>query len=205
MTPSDLRATVLKAAVDHIADHGPDGLSFRRIAQDAGVTHQAPYHHFSDRSGIFAAIAAEGFAALATVMGEAIAAPEGDPATALLESYVGFALDHRGHFRVMFRPDLFGDGHEPEVAQLGEQAFELLVDFVRVALGPHASLDDVRYRAVAMWALAHGLATLLIDGPLENKVGPVVDRRALIRAVAEQSGMAATIATTARPRRKRRA
>jgi hypothetical protein len=35
-----------------------------------------------------------------------------------------------------------------------------------------------------MWAAAHGLATLLIDGPLEHKIGKVSDRRALVRAVA---------------------
>ena len=33
---------------------------------------------------------------------------------------------------------------------------------------------------------AHGLATLLIDGPLENKIGKVSDRRVLVRAVARR-------------------
>jgi len=37
-----------------------------------------------------------------------------------------------------------------------------------------------------MWAVAHGLATLLIDGPLEQKIGKVSDRRALVRAVAQR-------------------
>jgi hypothetical protein len=38
-----------------------------------------------------------------------------------------------------------------------------------------------------MWSVAHGLATLLIDGPLEQKIGTVGDRRALVRAVARQT------------------
>jgi hypothetical protein len=37
-----------------------------------------------------------------------------------------------------------------------------------------------------MWSVAHGLATLLIDGPLEHKIGKVSDRRALVRSVANR-------------------
>ena len=191
MAPQTLRETVLKAAVDYIADHGPDGLSFRQVAQAAGVSHQAPYHHFTDRKGIFEAISIEGYELFNSAMLGALAGNPDDPTTALLEAYVGFALDHRGHFRVMFRPDLCTISDNPELQRVADASFDVLVDLVRDVLGPKASISDIRARATAMWALAHGLATLLIDGPLENKIGRIGSRRALIRAVAEQSGMAA--------------
>ena len=191
MAPATLRETVLKAAVDYIAEHGPDGLSFRQVAQAAGVSHQAPYHHFTDRKGIFEAISIEGYELFNSAMLGALAGDPDDPTTALLEAYVGFALDHRGHFRVMFRPDLCTIGDNPELQRVADASFDVLVDLVRDVLGPKASINDIRARATAMWALAHGLATLLIDGPLENKIGRIGSRRALIRAVAEQSGMAA--------------
>jgi len=190
VSPQTLRETVLKAAVDYIADHGPDGLSFRQVAQAAGVSHQAPYHHFTDRKGIFEAISIEGYELFNSAMLGALAGDPDDPTTALLEAYVGFALDHRGHFRVMFRPDLCTISDNPELQRVADASFDVLVDLVRDVLGPKASISDIRARATAMWALAHGLATLLIDGPLENKIGRIGSRRALIRAVAEQSGMA---------------
>jgi AcrR family transcriptional regulator len=190
VAPTTLREVVLKAAVDHIADHGPDGLSFRQVAQAAGVSHQAPYHHFTDRKGIFEAIASEGYQLLTESMLDELGRDSDDPAAALLEAYVIFALDHRGHFRVMFRPDLCAIADNPELARVADASFDVLVDFVRETLGSKASLADIRARASAMWALAHGLATLLIDGPLEAKIGPVSNRRALIRSVAEQSGLA---------------
>jgi AcrR family transcriptional regulator len=190
VAPTTLREVVLKAAVDHIADHGPDGLSFRQVAQAAGVSHQAPYHHFTDRKGIFEAIASEGYQLLTESMLDVLGRDADDPAAALLEAYVIFALDHRGHFRVMFRPDLCAIADNPELARVADASFDVLVDFVRETLGSKASLADIRARASAMWALAHGLATLLIDGPLEAKIGPVSNRRALIRSVAEQSGLA---------------
>jgi len=191
VAPATLRETVLKAAVDYIAEHGPDGLSFRQVAVSAGVSHQAPYHHFTDRKGIFEAISTEGYEMFTAAMLDALAGDPDDPTTALLEAYVGFALDHRGHFRVMFMPDLCTISDNPELQRVADASFDVLVDWVRDVLGPKASISDIRARATAMWALAHGLATLLIDGPLENKIGRIGSRRALIRAVAEQSGMAA--------------
>ena len=100
MAPKTLRETVLSAAVDYIAEHGPDGLSFRQVALAAGVSHQAPYHHFTDRKGIFEAIAIEGYQLFTQAMLGSLAKEPDDPAVALLESYVLFALDHRGHFQI---------------------------------------------------------------------------------------------------------
>lgn len=190
MAPKTLRETVLSAAVDYIAEHGPDGLSFRQVALAAGVSHQAPYHHFTDRKGIFEAIAIEGYQLFTQAMLGSLAKEPDDPAVALLESYVLFALDHRGHFRVMFRPDLCTIADNPELTRVADASFDVLVDLVSEWLGPKATVADIRARAAGMWSLAHGLATLLIDGPLENKIGPVKNRRALVRAIAEQSGFA---------------
>ena len=190
MAHGTLRETVLRAAVDYIAENGPDGLSFRQVALAAGVSHQAPYHHFSDRKGIFYAIASQGYELFTAAMLDALAKNPDDPATALLDAYVDFALSHRGHFRVMFRPDLCPISEDPDLEKIADRSFDVLVDSVRGILGPKASINDIRARATAMWAVAHGLATLLIDGPLERKIGPVRNRRALVRAVAEQSGMA---------------
>lgn len=190
MSSSDLRATVLRAAVDHIAIHGPDGLSFRQVATAAGVSHQAPYHHFTDRRGIFQAIALEGFAMFTEALRASEQRTDLDTATALLEGYVDFALDHTGHFRVMFRSDLTDIQMNPQLASVADDAFDVLVDFVQREMGPRASVEVIRDRVVTMWSLAHGLATLLIDGPLEHKVGGISDRHVLIRAVAAHSGLA---------------
>ena len=190
MASSTLRETILRTAVDHIAEHGPDSLSFRKLASDAGVSHQAPYHHFADRRGVFRAIALEGFTKLGEAMVEARSVAADQQAESLLEAYVEFALANTGHFRVMFRRDLCEMENDPELKAFADAAFDMLVDHVRGSLGDGASINDIRARATAMWSLAHGFATLLIEGPLEEKVGPVTDRRAFILSVARQSGLA---------------
>ena len=183
-----LREKVIKAAVKYVADNGPDGLSFRQIAADAGVSHQAPYHHFGDRSAIFGEIALEGFRKFAVVMGAPARADEDtENCVRLCERYVDFAIANKGHFRVMFRADLCQMHESPEKEKAADDAFATLLAAVSEMVGDSASIDEIRVQATAMWSLAHGLATLIIDGPLENKIGKVSDRRALVRSVAQRA------------------
>ena len=182
-----LRDRVIRAAVKYIADSGPDGLSFRQIAADAGVSHQAPYHHFGDRSAIFTEIAREGFQKFTEVMSSPARKDENtDLAVRMCERYVDFALTNKGYFRVMFRSDLCQMDESPETQRAADDAFDTLLFAVGEILGPAASIDEIRVQATAMWSVAHGLATLLIDGPLEHKIGKVSDRRALVRSVANR-------------------
>lgn len=182
-----LRDKVIRAAVKYIADSGPEGLSFRQIATDAGVSHQAPYHHFGDRSAIFTEIAREGFQKFTQILSApARRGEDPDMAVRMCERYVDFALDNKGHFRVMFRSDLCRMDESPETQRAADEAFGTLLQAVGEILGPSASIDEIRVQATAMWSVAHGLATLLIDGPLEIKIGKVSDRRALVRAVARR-------------------
>jgi AcrR family transcriptional regulator len=182
-----LRDRVIKAAVRYIADSGPDGLSFRQIASDAGVSHQAPYHHFGDRSAIFTEIAREGFQKFTEVMSSPARRDEdSNLAVRMCERYVDFALTNKGYFRVMFRSDLCQMDESPETQRAADEAFDTLLFAVGEILGSSASIDEIRVQATAMWSVAHGLATLLIDGPLERKIGKVSDRRALVRSVANR-------------------
>lgn len=182
--PPNLREKVLKAAVKYVADSGPDGLSFRQIAADAGVSHQAPYHHFGDRGAIFSEIALQGFRKFTTAMSAPVHGEEDpDLAVRMCERYVNFALANKGHFRVMFRADLCRMDESPETERAADDAFGTLLKAVGEILGPSASINEIRVQATAMWSVAHGLATLLIDGPLERKIGKVSDRRVLVRDV----------------------
>ena len=182
-----LRDRVIKAAVKYIADSGPDGLSFRQIAADAGVSHQAPYHHFGDRSAIFTEIAREGFQKFTEVMSSPARRDEdSNLAVRMCERYVDFALTNKGYFRVMFRSDLCQMNESPETQRAADEAFDTLLFAVSEILGSSASIDEIRVQATAMWSVAHGLATLLIDGPFERKIGKVSDRRALVRSVANR-------------------
>ena len=174
-----LRRTVLDAAVAISAANGPDAISMREVAREAGVSHQAPYHHFIDRSGIFAAICEEGFRQLS----EALLAPRPSIDSNMCESYVHFALQNPGHFRVMMRNDLCQLADYPSARIEADRAFEILVDEVKSLLGEGADNEVVKTQTAYMWSVGHGLATLLLDGPLELKLEGIDDMNAFIHQV----------------------
>src|SRR5438128_12279628 len=97
-----LREAVLEAAVAEIEAMGPARLSMREIARRAGVSHAAPAHHFGDKTGIFTAIAAQGFRMAADAIGPAASGAYGflDGGAA----YGGFALSHPVYVEVMYPP-----------------------------------------------------------------------------------------------------
>jgi AcrR family transcriptional regulator len=184
MTPikaEPLRRAVLDAAIAISAETGPDAISLREVAREAGVSHQAPYHHFGDRAGIFAAISEEGFRFLA----ESIEASTTLGTAAMCESYVHFALAHKGHFRVMMRNDLCSLEDYPTALTQADRAFNALRNEVTVILGEDSHEDDANAHTAYMWSVAHGLATLLLDGPLEKKLGGIADVNTLVTQVAQ--------------------
>ena len=168
-----LREKVLMAAVKYVADYGPDGLSFRQIAADSGVSHQAPYHYFGDRSGIFAAISEEGFSALAGAFRD-VDFSNTSAAKAGFIAYLNFARSHVGHFRVMFRQDICGVTDNEETANAASSAFDELLQMVARTIGSSVDPKAAHSFAFTMWSQAHGLATLVIDGPLPQKLPPGV-------------------------------
>lgn len=160
---------VLDATLEIIRVQGPDLVSMREVARRAQVSHQAPYHHFGDRSGIFAAIAAEGFELLASRFQSVLAEGPG-PARRCFDAYVRTALDHPAHFRVMFRSDLNGIATHGVSAEAADAAFGGLVKMVAQTLGI-VDQDRVSFTwATLLWSAAHGLATLILDGPLLAKL-----------------------------------
>src|SRR5438034_4736660 len=101
----DLRRTLVDEALTAIGRDGPAGLSLRDLARRTGVSHAAPAHHFGDKAGLLTAVAADGFRRLAATLRETYEATE-----SFLEvgvAYVRFAVTHRAHFEVMFRPELY--------------------------------------------------------------------------------------------------
>lgn len=161
----DVPRLVLDAALAIIEKTGAETLSMREVARRAGVSHQAPYHYFGDRPGIFAAIAEEGFRGLAEGFQVALT-DDKNPAKSSLTAYVHFALEHRGHFRVMFRHDISGVTTHPTTKDAADSAYDELMNLVNRTIGMPADAHIATTWATVLWSVAHGLATLLIDGPI---------------------------------------
>jgi AcrR family transcriptional regulator len=169
----DVRRLVLDAAIAIITSTGAESLSMREVARQAGVSHQAPYHYFKDRSGIFAAISEEGFQRLAHAFRAVsnTASSTGESAAKLgFQAYVRFAIENTGHFRVMFRSDICGISTHSATTEAADDAFNELLEMVRHTVGSSIDAHASFTFALMMWSHAHGLSTLVLDGPLANKL-----------------------------------
>lgn len=167
----DLREELLRVSLQLIDAEGLAAVSLRRVAREAGVSPGAPYHHFADRAALLAAIRTRGFELLRDELLTARATD--DPAAALsamVDGYVHFAVTNPSRFRLMFRPELVESGKHPENSDAADAAFAVLEqtigDAVRADVIP---AEDAETLALTYWSLAHGLASLILDGKLGER------------------------------------
>lgn len=181
----DLRHALIDASLALISEEGFSALTLREVARRAGVTHAAPYRHFADKEALLAAVAEEGFRAMAAQMRERMDKERG-PAERLIAcgvAYVLFAVQHPSHFRVMFGPHFAQPEKHEGRSMEGGHAFGLLLQCL--SEGQQAGLfkpGDTASLALGPWSLVHGLASLLVDGVLGRAGKGAVDAEALAAA-----------------------
>lgn len=159
----DLPRALLRVAERMVRDEGADALSLRAVARRAGVDPAAVYRHFDDKDALLRTVAGRGFAALATAMQAGLdqARTPADRLAAVGAAYVRFAAREPALFRLMF------GGRTREVTQASEvgasqpSPYELLIE----ALGALGVSSD---QAIVAWSAVHGLATLAIDGRVDD-------------------------------------
>ena len=166
-----LREALLDACLKLIETEGIGAVSLRRVAREAGVSPGAPYHHFADRAALLSALAAQGYVALAGDFAVVRAAADSPvrELTALIDTYVSFALRQPAYFRLMVRPELHEPDKNPETKAAMHAAERHLQDAVQdcVAAGviPAERAEALELTA---WSIGHGLASLLLDGLLDD-------------------------------------
>ena len=164
----DLKAVILGEAAALVAERGADGISLRELARAAGVSHAAPAHHFTDRRGLFTALAAEGWRKLAAELTGA----RPDFVDAAL-AYVRFALDHPGHYAVMFDSSLV-DPADPELAAAQKAAGAELAHGVSTLTDARAKTDP-QGAALAAWSLVHGFSMLWLNKAIDTDGEPIAE------------------------------
>lgn len=159
----------LEAAFEVLLESGVEGLSLRSVARRAGVSPGAPYHHFRDKGALLTELASDRRhrAGRAFALATAVAATPRARLEALGTAYVRYALEHRAEFKLIF------GGLQP-YTPTGLPDDVPILNLFREALreadgGLNAAELDTA--AITAWSLVHGLAELLIGGPLEGLQG----------------------------------
>ena len=166
----NLRAALTESGVALAREGGPEAVVLREASRRARVSHSAAYRHFADREALLAAVAGEAASALARALERRIVrAPDArGRLRAVGTAYVRFALAEPGLFRTAFAfhavsawPD--GTGVGERGLDPRELLTEVLDELEREGTLPAATRPGAEFAA---WSAVHGLACLLIDGPL---------------------------------------
>ena len=159
----DLHAVLVRKARNILEKEGFAELSLRRVAQAAGVSPAAPYHHFADKQALLDAVSAEGFVALRAGM-LARMAKKADPSARLDAcgvGYIVFAVENPALFQLMFG----GCGHQGSTNKALARSRELAHEVLEIAVAECAPGDKVTaLTSLRLWALAHGVAKLILEG-----------------------------------------
>ena len=170
----DLRSVLLEVA-DRLIDEDEAGtFSLREVARRAGVSAPAAYRHFRDKEALLAALASKGFDDFAVALKDATRGAA-SPLAAMGQTYVRFAVERPGRFRLMYGRAIPDRSKYPEL----ESARMASVAAMRaaIAVSPQAVADPA-VASLKLWCMVHGLSQLILDGML---AGHDVD--ALARAV----------------------
>jgi AcrR family transcriptional regulator len=192
----DLRSALLKAALTLLETKGAKSLSLREVAREAGVSHTAPYRHFTDKAALLAAVAEEGFIEFGQYLKEAVERSQADPIASLQATgvaYIRYALDHPTHFDVMFSTHTVGLAENCRLQSIAQGTFEILVGIITAGQAARVmKAGDPQAIATERWAIVHGLAMLLLNEMLPASANdwPQADgdpRIALARAIIADS------------------
>lgn len=177
----DLRRALLDAALQLVAERGIHNFTLREVARQAGVSHNAPYHHFADKAELVVALTVEGFKTLELAVRSTYEQTPGTPlerTLAISGTYIRFALENPAAFSLMFRPELRQSSHgececNQAVKSAADATVQVLLDGIAASqqaglLRTDLSLDTL---ALTLSSTMHGLTMLLIDQILVKEKG----------------------------------
>ena len=172
----NLEAALIEAGLTILARDGFDGLTLRKVAAEAGVSHAAPAHYFGNLEGLLSALASVAFERLEARGAAAREKAGGDPAAHVrghMAAYLAFAREETGLFRLMFAADKL-DWRNERLACASRRAYQEL-ELAAAALSDELGIKDASGRVEIeqlIWSVAHGYAKLALDKLVPKKGGP---------------------------------
>lgn len=164
---------LIEAAAKLLDAGGEEAVTLRAVGHAAGVSHNAPYKHFANRSALLAAVATVSFADLA----EAMAAIRRSAQTpiekllATLDLFMGYSREHPARYRLLFNnPETAAAGGELKAKAL--ETFEHFRSIVQecqeandLPAAPSGTLASL------IFATTHGLLAIEGNGQLHPEKG----------------------------------
>jgi AcrR family transcriptional regulator len=175
----DLRNALMAAGIEMARAGGPDAVVLREATRQAGVSPNAAYRHFANQAELLDAVRSACLSRLAAAIEDEMKKchPGRDPQAFARKSlravgmgYLGFAMKEPGMFRTAFSvPPPVPSPNPANTPSMGLNAFQLLSLALDRMLAGGLLSKKVRHDAEYLaWSTVHGLALLVLEGPLHQ-------------------------------------
>jgi AcrR family transcriptional regulator len=175
----DLRNALVAAGLEMARVGGPNAVVLREATRQSGVSPNAAYRHFASQAALLDAVRSACISRVAAAIEEEMSKTRlgRDPQMFARKSlravgmgYLGFAVREPGMFRTAFLvPPLIHSPNPANTASMGLNPFQLLslaLDrMLESGLLSKKNRKDAEYLA---WSTVHGLALLVLEGPLHK-------------------------------------
>lgn len=199
-----LRDEILNAAEALLVETADaNSVSIRAISQIVGVTAPSIYRHFDDKDALLLATCERAYDRFDDYL-VAEAGKVDDPLheiKAQARAYLRFALDHPGHYRILFMtpgthvhadPETHANALNPAKSEM--KALVRLVGAIEASIraGLVVQIASTEQMALLLWSMVHGIASLRIAQP--EMPWPDLDRQVDELFMALATGMCTEVA-----------
>jgi AcrR family transcriptional regulator len=172
-THDETSEALLSAARRLLSEHGPEALTVRRIAGQAGMSTMNVYSRFGGKDGVIDELYTDGYRRLIDAIDAVPHADDiADELLAVAAAYRTFAIENPTYYGVMFRSAV--PGFTPSQASI-DTALGGLANLVgRIRRGQESGqiATEFESRSVAawLWACCHGMVSFELDGVADDQV-----------------------------------
>ena len=166
---NELKQRISAAAHELFVEHGPEGVSMRKIAQQVGVTAPAIYRHYKDKGELLDGIINDGLEKLQSQLAPALEASTPlERLRRMGDAYLEFAIEQPKFFDYAFLTPNLGSGSiSGEIERHDRRIFRHAIEQVTrcVQEGTFGPADPIEV-SIMVWSTVHGLVTLYRGGRL---------------------------------------
>jgi len=165
----DLAESLLNAVDELATKFGLEAVTLRSCAKLVGVSPSSAFRHYADKRTLLTAFATRAVQQLSATLASANKAALGENEDAFLAvslAYIKFTIEKPAFFRAMWREEIIYTSDDNYM-----EAIVKLTSTIKGGFASSLSDDDANTMSPAellAWSSVHGLANLLIDGPVGN-------------------------------------
>jgi AcrR family transcriptional regulator len=178
-----MRTRLCAAAFELYREEGLEALTFRRLAESAGISHTLPYRYFENKDAMLAYMRTDGMQRFerSVRLAEQAASTLLERVRAVALAYVAFAQSYPADYQLIFASHQPSPERYPALLSARRSLFDHTVDLVQQCIDQGELEGGARELAHTCWISLHGLmmlhtASQLVHGyDLDALVEPLID------------------------------